>query len=334
MSRAQAIRTRLRVGHLIQNAIALMVSSGGTAVLGVGFWGAAAHLAFLAQLSFPSIFDRFLPVTGKGTRTFVIRAYAMCAVVALVAAVVYLVAGFGRNFVPSSAGWRVLFVAAVVLWTIFVLQDSVLTGLRATKWVPVENILFALIKLALLPLALALTAKQGLFLAWTIPVVGATAAVNWYLFRKRIPEHERHASIESLPSTREIASLAVAQYAQALVNYFTPFIIVLIVFQRLGAVAEARYYIPTLIWSGIAIFLLNLNTSFLVEASRDPSRLREHANVTLRAALFLLLPTMLVGIAFAPEILRIFGTAYAEHGTTLLRLQLLSLPGTAREDPD
>jgi O-antigen/teichoic acid export membrane protein len=42
-----------------------------------------------------------------------------------------------------------------------------------------------------------------------------------------------------------------------------------------------------------------------------------------------LLPTVLVGIAFAPVILRIFGNGYAVHGTTLLRLQLLSLPGTA-----
>ena len=248
----------------------------------------------------------------------------------MAAGIIYLLAGFGRAFIPSSLGWRALFVVSVMLWTIFALQDSVLTGLRATKWVPVENILFAVAKLALLPLALALTVHQGLFLAWTVPVLAATAAVSWYLFRKRIPEHEAmNAAIEDLPSNREIASLAVAQYAQALINFFTPSIVVLIIISRLGAVQEARYYLPTLIAGGVAGFLWNLNTSFLVEGSRDPTRLRQHANVTIRAALVVLVPAVVIGIALAPQILRIFGNGYAVHGTTLLRLQLLALPGTA-----
>jgi O-antigen/teichoic acid export membrane protein len=348
-SKKGSFRERIRPTNLIQNAVALMVSSGGTAVLGVAFWGVAAHLtsaynvgrasaeiaallllAFMAQLSFTSIFDRFLPVIGKGTRTFVVNAYALCSGVALAAGIIYLLAGFGRTFIPSSLGWRALFVVSVMLWTIFALQDSVLTGLRATKWVPVENILFAVAKLALLPLTLALTVHQGLFLAWTVPVLAATVAVSWYLFRKRIPEHEAmNAAIEDLPSNREIASLAVAQYAQALINFFTPSIVVLIIISRLGAVQEARYYLPTLIAGGVAGFLWNLNTSFLVEGSRDPTRLRQHANVTIRAALVVLVPAVIIGIALAPQILRIFGNGYAVHGTTLLRLQLLALPGTA-----
>jgi O-antigen/teichoic acid export membrane protein len=345
----EPLRKRFKAGHLIQNAIALMVSSGGTAVLGVAFWATAAHLgsaenvgrataeiaalsllAFVAQLSFASIFDRFLPVLGKGTRKFVAHAYALTTGVALAAAIIYLLAGFGHEFIPTSFGWRALFVASVMLWTIFALQDSVLTGLRATRWVPVENILFALAKLALLPAALAITVGQGLFLAWTVPVVAATAGVNWYLFRKRIPEHEAiNAAIEDVPSAREIASLAAAQFAQGLINFFTPSIVVLIVITRLGAVAEAHYYLPTLIAGGVATFLWNIVTSFLVEASRDPAGIRQHANATIKAALIVLLPTMLIGIALAPEILRIFGSAYATHGTALLRLQLLSLPGTA-----
>jgi O-antigen/teichoic acid export membrane protein len=341
--------SRRWAGHLIQNALALMVSSGGTAVLGIAFWTTAAHLASaqnigrasaeiaamtllanLAQLSFGSIFDRFLPVAGSRTRTFVTRAYAICTSVGLMAALVYLLAGFGHNFIPSSAGWRILFVAAVALWTIFILQDSVLTGLRATRWVPVENILFAIAKLALLPVGLLLTTRQGLFLAWSIPVLGATGAVSFYLFKKRIPQHEAsNATIEDLPSAREIVVLAFAQYAQSLISVFTPSIVVLIVIQRLGPVQEARYYLPALMANGVALFLWNLNTSFLVESSRDRSALRQHANDTIRAALIVILPTVGIGVALAPEVLRIFGSGYAQHGTTLLRLLLLALPGTA-----
>jgi O-antigen/teichoic acid export membrane protein len=342
-------RKRPWAGNLIQNAVALMLSSGGTAVFGLVFWAAAAHLAKaediglasaeivavtlianLSQLSYTTIFDRFLPVTGNQTRRFVTRAYTMCALVGFIVAVVYVYAGFGRRFIPSSLGWRALFVVAVVLWTIFVLQDSVLTGLRSTRWVPVENILCALAKLALLPAFLVFTARQGIFLAWAAPVVVAIGVVNWYLFRKRIPNHEATtSSSENLPSRREFVSLAFGQYAISLLSTLSTGLVVLIVIERLGPVAEAHYYVPAMISSGVGVLLWNLVTSFLVEASSDPKELRQHANITIRAAIIVLIPSISIGVAFAPEFLRIFGASYAATGTTLLRMLLLSLPGTA-----
>jgi O-antigen/teichoic acid export membrane protein len=39
-----------------------------------------------------------------------------------------------------------------------------------------------------------------------------------------------------------------------------------------------------------------------------------------------LLPVVVIGVAVAPEVLRVFGQSYANHGTTLLRMLLLSLP--------
>ena len=343
-------KRRVWAGNLIQNAVALMVSSGGSAVLGVVFWATAARLttaenvgrasaeiaamvllANLSQLSFTTIFDRFLPVAGDRTFKFVTRAYAMCAVVAVMVAIVYVIAGFGHRYIPAPFGWKVLFIASVILWTIFVLQDSVLTGLRATRWVPVENITFSAAKIALLPVFLALTASCGVFLAWTVPVIVAIGAVNWYLFRKRIPTHQAsNSSSENFPSGRELVSLAAGQYATGLVSTFSANIVALIVISRLGAAEEAYYYLPALISSGgVGVLLYNLVTSFLVEASTDPKELREHARVTIRAAIVVLVPSVTIGVAFAPLILRIFGPEYAIHGTTLLRMLLLSLPGYA-----
>jgi hypothetical protein len=83
-------------------------------------------LATLAQLSFGSSFERFLPVAGTQTRLFVQRAYVMCVTIALVITVAYEALGLSHSFLPASFGWRALFVAAVVMWTIFALQDSVL----------------------------------------------------------------------------------------------------------------------------------------------------------------------------------------------------------------
>ena len=221
--------------RLVQNAVALMVSSVGSAILGVAFWGVAAHLATatavgrmsaevtamillatLAQLSFGTIFERFLPVAGSQTRSFVIRAYVMCIMCAVAITAIYAFSGLAHSYLPSAFAWRTLFVVAVVLWTIFALQDSVLIGLRASKWVPLENILFGAMKLALLPILVAVSPDQGIFLAWSLPVILTLIAVNWYIFRRRIPEHVMlRAQSETLPRSKELVVLAGAQYAQS-----------------------------------------------------------------------------------------------------------------------
>jgi hypothetical protein len=51
-------------------------------------------------------------------------------------------------------------------------------------------------------------------LAWSVPVILTLIAVNWYLFRTRIPEHMMlSAHTETLPRTKELFVLAGAQYA-------------------------------------------------------------------------------------------------------------------------
>jgi O-antigen/teichoic acid export membrane protein len=340
--------SRWRPGLLIQNAIALMISSGGTAVFGIVFWIVAARLftptelgrttaeiaamlllATLAQLSFGSIFERFLPVAGEFTYAFVKRAYLICTAFGLVLAVGYLALGFGRSFLPPSFGWKLLFVVAVVMWTVFALQDSVLIGLRASRWVAVENIAVSAVKLALLPATIIITATEGIFVAWMAPVVGAIIGVSWYLFHRRIPEHaSTNLSTEKLPSTRDLIVLASAQYASLLSSVFLPSIVTLIVIQRLGPVANAHYYLPAMIATNLGLFCWGIVRSFLVEATSEPDELRRHANSTIRALLIVLFPSVLLGCIFAPTILRLFGGSYAAQGTALMRMLLISLVGS------
>ncbi|MHB1087368.1 MAG: hypothetical protein ACYC19_01245 [Acidimicrobiales bacterium] len=348
-SKLRAVRSRLKGGQLVRNALALMISSGGTAVLGVVFWGIAAHLATttvvgrtsaeiaammllanIAQLSFGTLFERFLPIAGTETRRFVTRAYALCLTVALVVSTVYVISGLSNGFLPPGGKWRIVFVVVVLFWTIFVLQDSALVGLRASRWVPVENIIFAVVKLALLSALIGVSATQGIFLAWSAPVVLMVIVVNVYLFKWRIPTHElKSVANEKLPSLREISQLAVAQYATFLLAMFTPTIVALIVLDRLGAIANAHYYLPALIASGLSMFLWNIATSFIVEASSEPARLHRHAITTMWTGITVLTPCIAIGVIFAPQLLRVFGATYALHGTTLLRMLLLSLPGSA-----
>jgi O-antigen/teichoic acid export membrane protein len=247
-----------------------------------------------------------------------------------VLAIAYLLFGFGHRFIPASLGWRVLFIAAVVLWTIFALQDSVLIGLRASPIVAVENIAYSFAKLALLPAFVILSASQGIFVASTAPLIPTVAAVTWYLFRKRIPDHMAvDGPAETLPSTRELIVLAGAQYTALLSGVFLPSLFSIIVIERLGPVANAHFFLPNMIVTSLGIFAWSISRSFLVEASHEPSELRRHANSAIRALLIVLLPSIVLGCIFAPQFLGLFGPSYAAHGTALLRMLLVSLFGTA-----
>jgi hypothetical protein len=77
------------------------------------------------------------------------------------------------------------------------------------------------------------------------------------------------------------------------------------------------------------MFLWNIATSFIVEASSEPASLHRHAIITMWTGITVITPCVVIGVAFAPQLLRVFGATYALHGTTLLRMLLLSLPGSA-----
>ena len=343
---------RLRVALLVKNAAALMVSSAGTSILGVAFWGVATRMvspadvgrssaeiaammlvATLAQLGLPSMFERFLPISGDRAHSIVIRAYGICVAASVLLSVLYILLGFSENFLPSQLIWRVVFVGSVAIWTVFALQDSVLIGLRAARWVPVENILYSLAKLGLVPLLVIWSKSDAIFAAWMSPLIGAIIGVNWYLFKVRIPRHEGlNLSHETFPTWRQLVSMTFAQYASLIVNALAPLVVILIVFRRLGPVASAHYYIPAQIAGGVSQFLVSVVRSFLVEASTEPLKIRRHARVALRTSAAVVFVSVGVGVIAAPWILRIFGASYSVQGTTLLRLMLLSIVGFAVSD--
>ncbi len=341
--------TELRRNALLGNALALMLSSAGTAILGVAFWGIAAHLAKesvvgrasaegarralranRAQRSCGPIFERFLPGAGEKTARFIVRAYAMTLTAGIVLSISYIALGLGHSFLPTALHWRIFFVVSVLLWTIFILQDSALVGLRASRWIPVENILYALAKLGLLPLLISSMPDEGIFVAWMAPVVVTIIVVAYYTFTSRIP-HNRATTelVDALPTTRRLVGLAGAQYTTVLTTIALSSVASLIVIDRIGATNNAYYFISAQIAVGPLLLADGVGRSFLVEMSREGHRSRHHSRVAIGALIALTIPSVIGGYFLAPWILGIFGHPYAVHSTSLLRMQLLALPASA-----
>jgi O-antigen/teichoic acid export membrane protein/Ser/Thr protein kinase RdoA (MazF antagonist) len=330
---------------LVRNAYSLVGSTLATSLLGVAFWVIAARrftavevgvdsalistmtfLANVAQLNLTNGFNRFVPTAGHRTHRLVVVGYGVTVVLAAVAAVIFLagaelwapsLAFVAHN--PEMAGW---FVAATMLWTIFALEDAVLTGLGEAHWVLVENVVYGVLKIGVL-LAIADTVGRfGLFAAWTVPLIIPVVAVNVLLFRWLIPRRD-HAPLEELDA-RTITRLVGVDFIATLLTTATLGIMPLIVLAVAGARANAYVALAWTIAYPLHLISLNIGMAMITEASRAPQRLIEFTRHSITHALRIVVPLVAVVVVSAPFVLRIFGPAYAAHATRPLQLFALA----------
>ena len=77
----------------------------------------------------------------------------------------------------------VWFVGGTAVWTVFALQDAVLTGLGEARTVLLENIVYGVAKIGLLFLAAAAIPELGAYAAWTLPLIPIVFVINGRIFR-------------------------------------------------------------------------------------------------------------------------------------------------------
>jgi O-antigen/teichoic acid export membrane protein len=329
------------------NAVSLMLATCASSVLGLVFWAVVAHvhsasavggafaevsaltlLATLSQLNMTNVFIRLLPLAGRFTASFILRGYVAVTALALVLGSAFVASGLGSGVVGGVVWERALFVAAVALFAIFALQDSVLTALRIAHWVPVENTIFSAMKLALLPLLAFLPARVGPVVVWVLPAAIAVIAVNLLLFRGQVGRTRSMPGGE-LPARRRLLSFIAAEYAGNLCAVATLQVMPLLVLWRLGAVREAYFTLPWLLCMGITLLLWNIGASFVVAMMAGQADSGELLRRSLRLGGAVVLIALLACCLGGPLILQVAGHGYAQHGAPLLRLLGASAPFTA-----
>ncbi|MHB1504201.1 MAG: MATE family efflux transporter [Acidimicrobiales bacterium] len=330
--------------QVLRHAIALIVSSGASSVLGLLFWGVASRrystealgeasaaisamglLALIAQFNLKNVYTRFLPRAGCATFRFVLFGYMVSVLAGVVLAGGFLALGLARHFLQPGLGPEVLFVTGVALWVVFVLQDAVLASIRATVWLPVENTAYALLKLSLVA-AVVFGGSTGILLAWVLSCGGAVGAVSVYLFWRAIPRHGRETSSGSqLPTRRALAGFVAGEYVASLATSTLTFLVPVLVVRMIGAKAGGYFIVPWLVGWGIQTLLWNVATAFVVDHGFDPELRQVSLARSVRFSLVVLGVASVALIAGAGPLLDILsGVRYAAHGALLLRLCVLA----------
>lgn len=344
------IKAHLQV-PLYRNGYVLMFTTVATAILGVAYWVLAARsysaevvgvtsallaaltlLSGAAQLSLNGALVRFLPVAGRQTPRLIGYTYALSVLAAAALGLVFgLTAGSWSPTLRflSELPALPLFVGAAIAWTIFPLQDSVLTGLRQTPWIAVENITFAILKIGLLLVFAPMPHGAGLFASWAVPTLLSLVPVSLLIVRL-IPRHiTQTAAQASEISTRQIGRYAAGNFPGWLFFLASTTLLPIMVADQLGTSANAYFYLPWTIASSLNLVALNMMTSLTVESAADQSRLELYCYRALVQSLRLVVPIVAVVAVGAPYILLIFGRGYADEGAWLLRLLVCAvLPNT------
>ncbi len=343
---AAGARTHLRE-PLFRNAYALMFSTVMTGVLGFAFWALAARryptsvvgenaaliaammtVSTFAQLDLAWMLMRFLPRWRAIAGRSVALAYAVASAAAVVISVGFvLIASRVSDHFAFLSGWGVsiAFCASVVVWGVFAIQDGVLTGLGRAVVVPVENTTFAGAKLVLLLSISTIMPAWGIFSAWVVPVAVSIVPINYLIFRKYLPVHQKRPPHPEVLDRTTVTRYVAYDYAGGLCGALVTIAMPLIVTGRLGADAGAIFYVA---WTIVLVFdsiALSLGSSLLVEGSFDPTRLADHSRRIARRGALLLLPIIVAIVVLAPLVLAIFGPEYSEESTPVLRLLALGL---------
>lgn len=212
------------------DSVALMISSGLNAVLGLVYWMVATRLYPVEEvgrastlinagivlssasiLAFGQMLERFLPVCGR------LRRRAIVGSTVVVTALSVTLAGAFVLLWPTgellSEPWQApAYVASVVTLTMFALYDSVLVGLHLGRWAAVKNVVHAVVKLVLVAVLGAAAFGGGgagegpsavaILGSWIVPAAVLVVAAQIALMMRR--NHARAAASnvpEATPAT-------------------------------------------------------------------------------------------------------------------------------------
>jgi hypothetical protein len=332
---------------LYRNGYALILGVAATSALGVAYWALAARvyspevvgassavisammlLTGVAMLSLSGVLVRFIPLAGTATTRLILAAYAISVGTSVVVGVIFC---WGidwwaptLHFLRDDSRWTIAFVSALVIWSIFALQDSALTGLRQSIWIPLENISFAIIKIGLLALFGKLLPVWGIFIAWVLPVLILVPLVNYLIFGRLLRTQPLPNVQLGRATPRAIGQYIAGNYPGTLFFLASTTLLPLIVAEQAGVRATAYFFMPWMIVTGLFQVALQMATSLTVEAVADQRQAGLYCYRALRQSARMVFPAVVLLVVGAAPLLTLFGPDYAAEGALLLRLAALA----------
>lgn len=332
---------------LNRTALAVIVSTLVTSALGFAFWLVAALvyepetvgrdnalvsammlIATVCLLNLNNVLMRFLPQISEHVGRRVVQAYAISSVCSLLAAVVFArLAGNvseSLRFLGESTAWTLAFALICAMWTIWVMQDAALVALGKAQWMVPENASFSLLKILALPVVFAVASGHGVFISFVAPAILVLPVINWMIFKRAVPaaaEAQRGAGgVVSVFGWRRLFVFSAQDFIGSAIGEVVVVAMPLLVISLLTAAETAYFSVPFMLIAALDMMYYAVTVALTTEAARDPKRVVELTRMAVRRLTRFQLPVSIAIGLLAPLILLPFPAAYADQGTTVLRV--------------
>jgi len=290
---------------------------------------ASMFISSVAQLNLNDALIRFLPAAGRTTKKLLLSSYLISTLVILIVSVVFI---FGipvwssqLNPLITNPVWGFGFVLFTVVYGIFALQDSALTGIRKAVWVPVENTIFAILKIALLFVFAGFALQFGVLASWLVPLILIVLIVNIFLWGSLIPKHRAATwATSEVVTVPRVARYVAGDYLGGLFWMGVTSLQTVVVAQLLGTAESAHFYLVWQVAYGLYMVSRMMGMSLVAEGVANRNRLDEYYSHALKQTTLLVLPAVALVFIVAPWVLSLYGQDYAVQGSALLRLLSLS----------
>ena len=206
----------------------------------------------------------------------------------------------------------------VVVTAVSSTLDACLVGIRASHVVLVKNLVGSLAKVAALVLLTAL-GSSGLLVAYGLGLTLATVLSGVALYR-RLGGKTGLGSFRALP---RYLSMTSGNYLATIMGIAPTSIVPVEVLIVRGAAETARFAVAFLIAGFLNFIPSTIAQVLFAEASRPGVTLGGQLRKAIRGVYGLVLPAVVIVVAAAPLLLRLFGTAYVP-ATACLRVLALS----------
>jgi len=333
---------------LVKNASHLMLGAGLQSGLTFVFWILAARLfdahevglttallsvlsifAIVAELGFGMGLIRFLPGAGTQENDLINTCFTLSSLVAGILAILFMIGlpVWGQSFIPlfSSPVFILIFVVFSVVVTLQPLLGNIFLGKRTTKFIVFTTAIICVSRIAfLLVIVFFAHSVFGLvFISFLSTFAGLLIGLT--LFLPSVMPAFRLAPVIHLGLLREIRNYTAVNYVSRLILQITPLIIPLMVVNILGSEMNAYFAMSWTIVAIMQVIPTSLFNSFLAESVTERTLNKKNFRKVLFLMLELLVPATIAVIFLSGFILSVFGAAYAEEGTPLVRILALSI---------
>lgn len=330
--------------RLFTDAYALMASTGLNALAGVvtyllsarlfpdqvvgaaaGMTAAMLLISGIGQLDLTNALHRYLPTAASRAKRVILGSYGAAALASLVLAAGYVLV-FGSLIKTETEGAIIWFTAAVVIWTLFNLQDQVFFGLGAAWAVPVDNIIHGLARIGLLLLAVG-GGSFAIFATWVVPAAVLIVAGSVLIWFKLLPDYlKRNRKRQSDYSLGSYSRFAAGGYIGGISALVLGNLLPLLVVAHLGVAANAYFYMAWTVASTVDLLVFNFGASLVVQGATNAEHIPYLIKSALKkqAALFIAPLILLAALSYVVLDLA-FGRNYADAAWLMLTLLAVGL---------